>query len=303
MLIPTLEISIAVCTYNRTDVLPKCLESLANQTADKELFEVLIINNNSTDNTKEISSEFCEKHSNFRYVFEKKQGLSHARNRAIEEAKGKYLAYIDDDAIADKEWVKSILDCFNQTDADVVGGPVFHFVNAEKQPIFYNKKAFSFNPGNERKRMTPPGFDFGFLGGNTCFKRSLFNEFGKYLTELGMLGGKQRMGEDSEMGYRLLKAGKVFYYEPKMKIDHQLRLKNVTLKGILKRSYDTGIEIGRMIKNDIQIQKKLKKTAAPFVYAFEFLFLFPFYWIKGPWFFAKKLGNIFFAFGVAINVW
>jgi glycosyltransferase involved in cell wall biosynthesis len=297
------EISVAVCTYNRADVLPKCLESLVNQTVDKELFEVLIIDNNSTDGTKEIATDFCKENLNFRYIFEEKQGLSHARNRAVDEAKGKYIAYIDDDAIADKEWLQSIFDCFSQTNADVVGGPVFHFVNAEKQPIFYNKEWFSFNPGNERKRMMPPGFNFGFLGGNTCFKKSLFDEFGKYLTELGMVGGKQRMGEDSEMGYRLLKAGKVFYYEPKMKIDHQLRLKNVTLKGILKRSYDTGIEIGRMIKNDIPIQKKLKKTAAPFVYTCLFLALFPFYWIKGPWFFAKKLGDIFFALGVAINVW
>ena len=297
------KLSIAVCTYNRSDVLPKCLESLVNQTANSELFEVLIIDNNSTDDTKKIALDFCEKHDYFRYIFEEKQGLSHARNRAIDEAKSEYLAYIDDDAIADKEWVKSILDCFSQTNADVVGGPVFHFVNAEKQPIFYNKECFSFNLGNERKRMTPPGFDFGFLGGNSCFKKSLFDEFGKYLTDFGMIGGKQRMGEDSEMGYRLLKAGKIFYYEPKMKIDHQLRLKNVTLKGILKRSYDTGIEIGKMIRNDIPLSKKLKKTAAPFIYTLLFLLFFPFYWIKGPWFFAKKLGNIFFALGVAINVW
>lgn len=296
------EISIAVCTYNRSDVLPKCLESLAGQSADTKLFEVLIINNNSNDDTKKIALDFCERHHNFRYIFEKKQGLSHARNRAIVEAKGKYLAYIDDDAIADKEWVKSILDCFSQTNADVVGGPVFHFVKTEKQPFFFNKNASSFNPGNERRQMTPPGFDFGFPGGNTCFKKSLFGEFGNYLTELGMVGGKQRMGEDSEMGYRLLKAGKIFYYEPGMKIDHQLRLKNVTLKGIVKRSYDTGIEIGRMIKNDVTLPKKLKKIAAPFVYGFLFLFLFPFYWIKGPWFFAKKLGDVFFAFGVAKNV-
>ena len=296
------EISIAVCTYNRSDVLPKCLESLVDQTADAELFEVLIIDNNSNDDTKKIAEDFCGKHNNFRYIFEKKQGLSHARNRAIAETKGKYLAYIDDDAIADKEWTKSILDCFENTNADVVGGPVFHFVKTEKQPIFYNKNAFSFNPGNARKRMLPPGFDFGFLGGNSCFKKSLFDELGTYLTDLGMVGGKQRMGEDSEMGYRMLKAGKIFYYEPGMKIDHQLKSKNVTLKGILKRSYNTGIEIGRMIKNDISPIKKLKKIAAPFVYGFLFLFLFPFYWIKGPWFFAKKLGDLFFALGVAKNV-
>lgn len=297
---PTL--SIAVCTYNRADVLPKCLESLVDQTTTPELFEVLIIDNNSTDDTKKIALDFCGKNTNFKYIFEEKQGLSQARNRAIAEAKGGFLAYIDDDAIADREWVKSILDCFAQTNADVVGGPVKSFIDADIIPRFYNAKSHDFYCGNERRRLQPPNFSFGFSGCNTCFKKSLFDEFGTYLTDLGMIGNKQRMGEDSEMGYRLLKAGKIFYYEPEMKIDHYIRLQKTSFIGLLKRSYDTGIEIGRMIKNDLTLSKKLRKIAAPFVYAFMFLFLFPFYWIKGPWFFAKKLGDIFFAFGVAINV-
>ena len=296
------EISVAVCTYNRTDVLPKCLESLADQTISAEFFEVMIIDNNSTDDTKKIALDFCTKHANFKYIFEEKQGLSQARNRAINEARGEYLAYIDDDAIADKKWVESILNCFTQTDADVVGGPVKSFIDTEKIPRFYDAKNHDFYCGNERKRLQPPNFSFGFSGCNTCFKKSLFYELGNYLTDFGMIGNKQRMGEDSEMGYRLLKAGKIFYYEPGMKIDHHIRMNNITFVGLLKRSYDTGIEIGRMIKHDISLKKKLKKIAAPFVYTLQFLFLFPFYWIKGPWFFAKKLRDIFFAFGVAKNV-
>lgn len=296
------EISVAICTYNRSDILPKCLESLAEQSADRELFEVLIIDNNSTDDTKKIALDFCEKNSNFKYIFEEKQGLSHARNRAIVEASGKYLAYIDDDAITDKDWVKSILDCFAQTNADVVGGPVKSFIDTEKIPRFYDAKTHDFYCGDERKRLQPPKFSFGFSGCNTCFKKSLFDEFGNYLTSLGMIGSKQRMGEDSEMGYRLLKAGKVFYYEPGMKIDHHIRMNNITFSGLLKRSYDTGIEIGKIIRKDLSFLKKLKKIAAPFVYGFLFLFLFPFYWIKGPCFFAKKAKQITYTFGVAINV-
>ena len=146
----TPEISVAVCTYNRADVLPKCLESLANQSANKELFEVLIIDNNSTDETKKLAEDFCKEHRNFSYIFEEKQGLSQARNRAIDEAKGTYLAYIDDDAIADREWVKSIFDCFNQTNADVLGGPVKSFIDTEKIPRFYDAKTHDFYCGDER---------------------------------------------------------------------------------------------------------------------------------------------------------
>ena len=297
-----IELSIAVCTHNRADVLPKCLESLVNQTAGSELFEVLIIDNNSTDDTKTITLDFCEKHSNFRYIFEKKQGHSQARNRAIAEAKGKYLAYIDDDETVNQEFVQSIFDCFAQTDADVVGGPVFTWVDAPKNPVFYNSKIYDFNLGSERRRITPPGFDFGFGCGHSCFKKSLFDEVGLFSEDFGIVNGKLQMGEDSEMGYRLLKAGKVFYYEPNMKVWHKLRPKELEFIRSLKRSYNVGTGIGKIIKNDLPLSKKLKKIAAPFVYGFLFLLLFPFYWIKGPWFFAKKLGEIFFAFGVAKNV-
>lgn len=299
----TPEISVAVCTYNRADVLQKCLESLANQTTDNELFEVLIIDNNSTDNTKEISYKFCAEYNNFKYFFEKKQGHSQARNRAVAEAKGKYLAYIDDDETVNREFAQSILDCFNETDADVIGAQLFTWVDSPKNPVFYNAGFYNFDLGPKRKRMIPPGFDFGFGCGHSCFKKSLFDELGGFSENFGIVNGKLQMGEDSEMGYRLLKAGKVFYYEPKMIVQHQLRTKELEFTGILKRSYNTGKGIGKIIKNDISPKKKLKKTAAPFVYAFEFLFLFPFYWIKGPWFFAKKLGDICFALGVAINVW
>lgn len=295
----TPELSVAVCTYNRSDVLPKCLESLVNQTASSELFDVLIIDNNSTDDTKKIALDFCEKRDYFRYIFEEKQGHSQARNRAIAEAKGKYLAYIDDDAIADKDWTKSILECFEQTDADVIGGPVKPFIDSEKN---YNIESHKFDCGNKRKRMAPPKFDFGFSTCNVCFKKSLFDEVGLFSENFGIVNGKLQMGEDSEMGYRLLKAGKVFYYEPNMKVRHKLRPKELEFIGSLKRSYNVGSGIGKIIKNDIKLSKKLKKIAAPFVYGFLFLFLFPFYWIKGPWFFAKKLGDICFAFGVAKNV-
>lgn len=296
------EISIAVCTYNRADVLPKCLDSLAKQSVDPSIFEVVIVDNNSTDGTKKIADEFCAKFPNFRYVFEKRQGHSQARNRAIAEAKGEYLAFIDDDAFADKDWVKSILECFAETDADVIGGPIRSFVDSGKIPAFYNAKAYDFNRGSARKRMMPPKFDFGFPGGNSCYKRTLFTEIGSYSENFGLVNGKLQMGEDSEVGYRLLKAGKIFYYEPGMKIEHHLRLNNLTLAGMMKRSYNTGKGIGMIIKNDLTMTKKLKKIAAPFAYSLRFIFAFPFYLAKGQWVFAKKLSDIFFALGAALNV-
>ena len=81
------EISVVVCTYNREKMLPECLDSLANQRANKNLYEVIVVDNNSKDNTSKVANEFVTKYSNFKILFEQNQGLSHARNLGLKEAK------------------------------------------------------------------------------------------------------------------------------------------------------------------------------------------------------------------------
>ena len=94
--------SLIIATYNGARKLPATLASLAQQTLDRELWEAVIVNNNSTDNTSEVVEEFAKSHPelNIRLVFEPQQGLSFARNRGIDEAAGEYLIIIDDDEIA-----------------------------------------------------------------------------------------------------------------------------------------------------------------------------------------------------------
>ena len=67
------KISVVVCTYNRDQMLPECLESLSNQRVDKNLYEVIVVDNNSKDNTQEVANGFVRKYSNFRYLFEPEQ--------------------------------------------------------------------------------------------------------------------------------------------------------------------------------------------------------------------------------------
>ncbi|MGD8380729.1 MAG: glycosyltransferase, partial [Syntrophobacterales bacterium] len=95
-----IKISVIVCTYNRAELLGGTLRTLCHQTLDTSEYEVIVVDNNSTDNTREVVDEFCRRSSNVRYCFEPQQGLSHARNQGLQEAKGKYVAYIDDDARA-----------------------------------------------------------------------------------------------------------------------------------------------------------------------------------------------------------
>ncbi|MCM8789027.1 MAG: glycosyltransferase family 2 protein, partial [Candidatus Omnitrophica bacterium] len=121
-------ISAIVCSHNRSAFLNKAIQSLTSQSLQKNKYEIVIIDNASTDNTKKsvIQSQNDFPDHNIRYVYEENLGLSIARNRGICESKANYLAYLDDDAIADKFWLENILNVFETTTekTGIVGGKV-----------------------------------------------------------------------------------------------------------------------------------------------------------------------------------
>src|SRR5882724_6993780 len=122
-------ISVAICTFNRSQYLGAAIESLANQTLDHMLYEVIVVDNNSTDATNQVVEEAVRHHTNLdlRYVNESVQGLSAARNRAAQEAQGDFVAYLDDDAHAEPAWLGATLNAF-QTLKPVpacVGGRIY----------------------------------------------------------------------------------------------------------------------------------------------------------------------------------
>src|SRR3989344_2536998 len=106
-------VTVVVCTYNRSDLLYKCLESLVRQTVSKNLYEVLVVDNNSKDNTQQAVKRFIKTYVHIRNIKTDVQGLSHARNIGWKHAKGEYIAYIDDDAIAEPDWIEQIIQFIN----------------------------------------------------------------------------------------------------------------------------------------------------------------------------------------------
>src|SRR5690349_3554566 len=93
-----LRVTVVVCTFNRASLLIGCLSRLAEQAGPQTASEVLVVDNNSSDNTTESVKPFCERYAWFRLAVENKQGLAQARNRGWQEARGEYVAFIDDDA-------------------------------------------------------------------------------------------------------------------------------------------------------------------------------------------------------------
>lgn len=240
------EISVAVCTYNRAEVLPKCLESLVNQTVDRDAFEVLIIDNNSTDNTKQITADFCKKNPNFKYIFEEKQGLSIARNRAIVEAKGFYIAYIDDDAIADKEWVEKIFSVIqNNKDIAAFGGKALVWYKNEK-PKWFKDEFFIQTWGEKHFCLNIKNTPFGLSGLNMIFKKDILAKYNGFSTEYGMTGNKIAFGEESLLFNKMLKNNENIQYFPDIIVYHLAAEKYYDLKYVFKRSIQNGKAIAKI---------------------------------------------------------
>ena len=115
--------SVIIPTLNQSAKLKQCLFHLSELSFDPDLFEVLVIDNGSTDDTKEISLSFHDKIKNLRYLFCESPGLMAARHMGCNMANGEILCYLDDDSLVTKNWLKGISESFADEDVAMVGGP------------------------------------------------------------------------------------------------------------------------------------------------------------------------------------
>ncbi len=208
-------ITVIICTYNRSELLQKALNSLVNQDAKNVDFEVLVIDNNSTDNTKDIVKSFYRK-LNLRYVFEKKQGLSNARNRGVAEASGEFLAFVDDDAILPSDWLRQLSFVIKKYNPSIFGGPIFPYYNHKKPKWFLDKYEIR-KISNNKRFLKKTEF---LSGSNMVFHYKIFQRIGYFKTDFGMLGKKISLGEESELLARAHKSNVRIFYVPNLYVLH-----------------------------------------------------------------------------------
>jgi glycosyltransferase involved in cell wall biosynthesis len=219
MTIPT--ISIIVCTYNRAAMLREALASLYDLATDGAFtYEIVVVDNASTDDTPraiEVASEISR--APFRGVYEPAKGIVAARNRGIREARGQWIAFFDDDQIADPRWLAELYGGAQAKNCRVVGGTVRMLLGEAilaDQPIRYGG------------RITPGC-------GNLMVERCVFDEVGVFRTEIA---GR---GEDTDLFVRIEQAGIEAWYLPAAIIHH------MTPPERLESSYLTNLA-GRMGK-------------------------------------------------------
>ena len=231
-------ISVIVCTYNRCDILNDCLQSLVYQTLNKQLFEVIVVNNNSTDETQSIAECFAIIEPNFKVVIEPNQGLSHARNHGWNEAHGEYVAFIDDDCIVPTQWLSIAKDIVDQKSPGVFGGPYFAFYNSPK-PLWFKDAYGSRIQGDNARAL---GDDEYLDGGNIFFRRSLLHGLGGFDTHLGMSGKKIAYGEETALLrlVRVKRPDQLIYYDPGLYVYHLVQAKKMNLTWAMRSRFSAG---------------------------------------------------------------
>lgn len=249
-----MEISIILCTYNRASKLAQVLESLAAlPSVDGISHEIVVVDNNSSDNTRNvIQSAISLYPERIRYVFESRQGLSQARNRGIEEARGALIAFTDDDIVVDRNWLKAIATALFTYPHTGFGGrilPVWDF----KPPSWFNGSG----PFNMLKSGVVVGHDLGdkpveyqkgmrtMVGANMAFRREVFERNGLFRTDLGKNGKKLFFGEDTEFCERLIRAGERLLYLPEAIIYHPVDREKMTKSHFVISYFNIGRSIGR----------------------------------------------------------
>ncbi len=239
-------LSILICTYNREHFLELCINSILNQTekhSSRNKIEIIVIDNNSKDGTKKIVKTFQNKSETIiHYYLEKHQGLSFARNRGVNEANGEFIAFVDDDATINTEWLSALIDGIKNIDADIFGGPIFPNFEV-KCPQWIDKNYFVREFKNGDGYLSPIKAREGFSGGNMCVKKTIFKKIGNFNTQLGMIGNKLGLGEESEFFYRIyqengigklynLKAMSITHFEGKFKVSKEYMKERITLSGM-----------------------------------------------------------------------
>lgn len=231
-------ISVIVCTYNHSETLKQTLTSLLAQTFPSEYYEIIVVDNNSTDNTAEAVAEFIRSSDKqIRYVKERKQGLSYARNKGAEVARGEIIAYTDDDVIADKGWLAGLYEIYEKDKSVAcVGGkiePIWQAPKPDWLPAELESYLAILDYGPEPIELKSK-YPFG---ANFSVRREIFSKIGGFEVDLGRKGKTLLSVEEIEFCHRIEDSGGKLMYTPRALVHHIIPPERLTKKWFRQRLY------------------------------------------------------------------
>lgn len=233
--------SVVVCTHNRGSLLSEAVPQLLAQQLPVGQYEVLVIDNASTDDTRERVGDLIDQYpERVRYVREGRLGLSPARNAGIRHANGQIIAFIDDDAVPEQGWLAELVSAFDNPVVACAGGPVIPVLQGDL-PAWFSPQLRTyisiFDKGSEPVPLTYNEYPRGV---NIAFRKTVFERVGLFSPSFGRKGRSLMSYEEIELCYRIERAGWTILYTPGASVRHTVHADRLSRDWFLRRFYWQG---------------------------------------------------------------
>lgn len=245
-----IKFSVIICAYNASNRIIGPLEHICKLNYPTELFELIVVDNNSTDNTSEIVIDTLKKANvrfDFRLITEKTQGLISARLAGIRSAKNDYLVFVDDDNLLNPDYLsKAALLLIERTNIGALGGQIDLKTDLEALPAWFYSYANAYAVGTQAQYSGDVSRRGYLWGAGIIIKKSLLIvpiESGISFALSGRKGTKLTSGDDSEMCKWVLISGHTLYYSSDLKLTHVIPSSRITkayVDNLLKALTDSG---------------------------------------------------------------
>jgi glycosyltransferase involved in cell wall biosynthesis len=225
-------LSIVVCTRNRAALLSDLLQTFVSQKGSTP-YELIVVDNSSTDPTRKTVSDYFAALPNLRYVCEDTVGLSHARNRGWKEASGQYVGFVDDDCRLPNGWIAVAQEIAVTSRPHAFGGP-YYPVYGTRPPAWFRDRYARYWIGDQPRPLKPNEF---LSGGNLFVRRELLSFLGGFPPGFGMSGRRISYGEEVHLIRRLRAENPEasIFYDPRLFLHHFVRPEKTSLLSLARR--------------------------------------------------------------------
>lgn len=238
-------LSFIICTYNREEYIYQTLCCLANNHNNIDDYEIILIDNNSTDSTGDLCKQFELEypHVKYSYFVEKQQGLSFARNRGVREANGDMLVFLDDDAFVQENYIINLIKHLKEnSEIQAFGGKITPLYESGIEPKWMSKWSYSWVSAIDYSEKICRFKDNAYpIGANMGIRKNLISQFDGFNTDLGRTGKNMMAGEEKDLWLKVKAKGIDIFYLPDVMVKHCIPERRTTSDYIVRFAKGVGM--------------------------------------------------------------
>ncbi|MGH7502654.1 MAG: glycosyltransferase family 2 protein [Longimicrobiales bacterium] len=253
----TARASVVICTHNRADLLGGAIRSVLDQDVDPGVFDILVVDNASTDATHGVAASFGDR---IRYVHETWLGLAAARNTGWEMAAGEIVVFLDDDAVAGPGWLRAILDVFAEVQPrpGCAGGPVHPIWGAPRPAWLADELLTSLTilDWSDRAHAITDLRQEWLAGANLAVRRDILAALGGFAFGLDRSGARLLSSGDVYLQKQIVNAGLDVWYDPRIAVQHHVPVARLGMAWFKERYFAQGLSDAIMQMRDEDLRGK-----------------------------------------------